>query len=216
VPKLARNSAEGSGVGVKGVWLWPLAAAFAFFPLFCGFAAAAEARSSGDESASADEPIPAEIVDEPAATIKMSDDEPMYQPSTLIIEVGQAVEWKNHGAVSHSVNDDPRRAQKPDDALLPPNADTFTSGNVLPGGSYRHTFLVPGRYRYFCLSHEIDKMIGEIIVKAQPAAISRHHRFVFSRPPQSTPEAKPHYLSRPWSELERARVIPNAGDEVGR
>jgi plastocyanin len=220
VPKLASNSVGGSGVGVKGGWLWPLAAAFACLPLFCSFSAVATAQSSSEQSASADEPIAAEIVGEPSATIKMGDDEPMYQPSSLIIETGQTVEWKNYGAVSHSVNDDPRKAQKPDDALLPVNADAFASGNVMPGGSYRHIFLVPGRYRYFCLSHEIDKMIGEIIVKPPPLSISKspppsissRHRFEFSRVPPPSAKSKPHLLSRPWSALERTRTLPNTAD----
>ena len=182
----------------------------------------ATAQSSGEQSASADEPIAAEIVGEPSATIKMGDDEPMYQPSSLIIQVGQTVEWKNYGVVSHSVNDDPRKAQKPDDALLPVNADAFSSGNVMPGGSYRHIFLVPGRYRYFCMSHEIDQMIGEIIVKPPPLSMSKspqpsissRHRFEFSRVPQPSAKPRPHLLSRPWSALERTRTFPNtAGGE---
>lgn len=209
--KLASNSAGGSGVGVKGAWLWPLAAAFAFIPVFCAYSAVAEAQSSAEQSVSADEPIRAEI--EPAATIKMADDDPMYQPSSLTIQAGQTVEWKNYGAVSHSVNDDPKKAQKADDMLLPPDADAFNSGNVMPGGSYRHVFLVPGKYRYFCLSHEMDKMIGEIIVKPPPPSISRHHRFAFTRPPQPADESKPHFFSRPQSEIERTRTTSTtAGD----
>jgi hypothetical protein len=35
----------------------------------------------------------------------------------------------------------------------------------MPGGRFRHTFTEPGRYRYFCPSHEADKMVGEVIVQ---------------------------------------------------
>jgi plastocyanin len=109
-------------------------------------------------------PPPAEIGG-PTAIIKMSDDSPMYQPSSIIIRAGQTVEWRNSGMVSHSVVDDPTKADKPDDVALPSGAKTFESGNVMPGGKFSHTFDKPGTYRYFCRSHEIDAMIGEIIVQ---------------------------------------------------
>jgi hypothetical protein len=38
----------------------------------------------------------------------------------------------------------------------------------MPGGLFRHTFNKPGKYRYFCLSHELDHMIGEITVRPRP------------------------------------------------
>jgi len=213
VLKLASNSVGGSGVGVKGLWFWPLAAVFAILLLV---RAVADAQRPGEQSASADQPIAAEVAGEPVATIKMNDDEPMYQPSSLIIEAGQVVEWKNYGVVSHSVNDDPKKAQKPDDALLPPNADAFNSGNVMPGHSYRHIFLVPGRYRYFCLSHEADKMIGEIIVKPPPPSISRHHRFAFTRPPQPSVQSTKQFSSEPWRALEQYQSPSTTVDSNGK
>ncbi len=105
----------------------------------------------------------------PIWIVKMNDDDPMYRPSTVEIQVGQTVEWQNDGQVSHSVTDDPERANQPADALLPAGVKPFTSGSVMPGGRFRHTFTQAGRYRYFCLTHEGDKMIGEIIVHPQPA-----------------------------------------------
>jgi len=102
-------------------------------------------------------------------TVQMNDDTPMYQPNRVVIESGQTLVWLNNGEVGHSVVDDPAKANTPEDALLPAGAKAFASGNVMPGGKYQHTFAVPGIYRYFCMSHEADKMIGEVIVKA-PAA----------------------------------------------
>src|SRR5271170_8407342 len=88
-----------------------------------------------DQSASVEAPPPmsAEIAGEPAITIKMSDDDPMYDPPRVVIQSGQIVEWKNSGDVSHSVTDDPTKAMKAEDALLPQYARPFFSGNVLPG-----------------------------------------------------------------------------------
>ena len=89
----------------------------------------------------------------------------MYDPPRLFVQVGRTVQWKNTGNVIHSINDDPRTAMKASDALLPSNAKPFLSGDVMPGATYKHTFTVPGRYRYFCTTHEKDKMIGEIVVE---------------------------------------------------
>jgi len=116
---------------------------------------------------SADDTLPGA----PVQIVKMNDNEPMYQPSNIRILVDQTVEWQNNGQVSHSVTDDPRRATNPMDALLPHDVQPFYSGNVMPGGSYRHSFTRPGRYRYFCVNHEVDNMVGEIIVVAPAAPV---------------------------------------------
>jgi plastocyanin len=105
----------------------------------------------------------------------MSDDVPMYRPGSIRIIAGQTVEWQNDGQVSHSAIDDPVRANQPGDALLPVGVAPFNSGNVMPGGRFRHTFSFPGRYRYFCLTHEGDRMVGEVIV--EPAQIPRQEHF---------------------------------------
>ncbi len=51
------------------------------------------------------------------------------------------------------------------DVALPVGAKPFNSGNLKPGQAYRHTFTVPGRYRYFCVPHEGAGMIGEVVVR---------------------------------------------------
>jgi plastocyanin len=129
----------------------------------------AEANPSGVPSATMADVRPA--VASPAMSmgipvIKMNDDDPMYQPNSIRIVAGQTVEWQNDGQVSHSVTDDASRATNPVDALLPQGVKPFNSGNVMPGGTFRHTFTKPGRYRYFCLTHEMDKMVGEVIVES--------------------------------------------------
>lgn len=131
------------------------------------------ANPSGEAPATSSATIPASFSESTSAApiriVKMNDDDPMYRPSTVEIIVGQTIEWQNDGQVSHSVTDDPARAKQPGDALLPSGITPFNSGNVMPGGRFRHTFTRPGRYRYFCLTHEGDKMIGQIIVQPQPA-----------------------------------------------
>jgi plastocyanin len=105
----------------------------------------------------------------PVKIIQMNDYMPMYRPDRTVITAGQTVEWRNDGQVSHSVVDNAREAAKPDDSLLPRGVHSFSSGNIMPGNTYRRTFTRPGRYRYFCASYELDGMVGEIIVKSRPA-----------------------------------------------
>src|SRR5689334_24171755 len=81
----------------------------------------------------------------PVWIVKMSDDDPMYRPSSIQINAGQTVEWENDGQVSRSVTDNPARAYQLNDVLLPALVTPFNSGNVLPGGRFRHTFTKPGR-----------------------------------------------------------------------
>ncbi|MBV8361335.1 MAG: hypothetical protein JO189_25870 [Deltaproteobacteria bacterium] len=133
----------------------------------------------------------------PAWIVKMNDDDPMYQPNTVQILVGQTVEWQNDGQVSHSVTDDPGRANQPGDALLPAGVKPFNSGNVMPGGRFRQTFTQPGRYRYFCLTHEGDKMVGEVIVQPQPAP-----------PPQRVATSRPAVASHP-------AIAPVTSSDIG-
>ena len=119
----------------------------------------------------ADSPAPSvhsSVPTSPVTVVQMSDDDPMYQPNSIIIVAGETVEWRNSGSVSHSVTDDPAHAGNQDDAARPTGAAPFNSGSVMPGGTFRHTFTVPGTYRYFCLSHEMDHMIGEITVRPPP------------------------------------------------
>jgi len=144
-----------------------LAGTALFVPVFASAAnanppdAPAVVRAASEDDSA---PITAEI-NGPTAVIEMNDDSPMYRPNSIMIRAGQTVEWHNSGEVSHSVVDDPTKADKPDDVALPSGAKAFASGNVMPGGKFRHTFVMPGTYRYFCISHEVDEMIGEIIVQ---------------------------------------------------
>jgi plastocyanin len=104
------------------------------------------------------------VVPKNPVIVEMQDDEPMYRPPKLTIRAGQTVEWKNIGTVMHSVSDDPVRASAHSDGSFPAGSKPFSSRGVMPGQSFRHTFTVPGTYHYFCLTHETDKMVGEITV----------------------------------------------------
>jgi plastocyanin len=100
----------------------------------------------------------------PAATVEMTDKPPMYHPMKVAIKVGDTVEWVNNAETLHSVTTDPDSAQKPSDVSSPPGAKPFDSGFMKPGMTFDYTFTVPGTYKYLCLPHEKDGMIGYVVV----------------------------------------------------
>jgi plastocyanin len=87
-----------------------------------------------------------------------------FQPDAVRIKAREAVEWRNRSLFTHTVTDDPTRASDAADAQLPEGAEPF-SAQVGPGEIYRHTFTVPGTYRYFCMPHESRGMHGQVIVE---------------------------------------------------
>lgn len=88
-----------------------------------------------------------------------------FEPKTITIKVGETIQWTNDSLVTHTVTADPSKAAFAKNVLLPPGADVFDSGDLLPDETYLHLFTVPGTYRYFCKPHESTGMSGEIIVE---------------------------------------------------
>ena len=87
-----------------------------------------------------------------------------FEPDTVTIHAGEAVEWINRSHFRHTVTDDPKMAGQAEDAALPAGAEAFSSQEIPPAGSYRRTLSVPGTYRYFCMPHEGIGMLGKIVV----------------------------------------------------
>jgi plastocyanin len=107
---------------------------------------------------------PAIIYAAPAVVVKMTDKPPKFMPLKVMVKVGQTVEWINNAQTLHSVTTDADSAQKPTDVSSPPGAKPFDSGFMKPGATFDYTFTVPGTYKYLCLPHEKDGMIGWVIV----------------------------------------------------
>ncbi|MCH8812352.1 MAG: hypothetical protein IID07_11005 [Gemmatimonadetes bacterium] len=101
---------------------------------------------------------------EVAAEVAMNN-QLMYVPAAVTISVGQAVRWRNPSAVVHTVTADPSKAMQAANVRLPAGVDAFDSGDIGPGGSFTWTFTEPGEYRYVCIPHEGDAMVGTIIVR---------------------------------------------------
>jgi plastocyanin len=189
---LAINSARGPGVSTR--WLTHLFCAIpALLFLLLPTTASPQTTVDGVQASIAPPGSMASPGSAPVKIVQMNDDAPMYDPSNIVITAGQTVEWHNNGQVSHSVVDDAKRAAKPDDSLIPNGVDTFSSGGIMPGGTYKHTFKVPGRYRYFCASHELDDMVGEVTVR--PAEPGEEIEISQAKPEQSTSREGRHTMS---------------------
>lgn len=94
-----------------------------------------------------------------AAVVTMTDSFE-FDPRAVTIHAGEAVEWRNASRFKHSVAADPKLGN----AALPPGAQPFASGDLAPGASFRQVLSVPGKYRYFCTSHEGVGMTGTVTV----------------------------------------------------
>ena len=87
-----------------------------------------------------------------------------FTPTEITIKAGDTVEWRNIGLIPHTVTADPKRAPSSRNIELPDGAESFDSGWVTTGQSFRYTFSEPGVYRYICLPHEQARMVGAVIV----------------------------------------------------
>jgi plastocyanin len=126
----------------------------------CSKSTPQKASASSQASQPADPPA-----SQPAVVVKMTSGM-SFDPSTITIQEGQTVEWRNESQVSHTVTNDPARASNPKDVSLPPGAGPFDSGSIPPGKTFSHVFTVPGAYRYVCVPHESMGMTGVVEVKS--------------------------------------------------
>jgi plastocyanin len=73
---------------------------------------------------------------------------PKYAPREIKIKAGDTVVWVNDDEKDHTVTADD---------------DSFDSGNLGDGKSFRHTFKKAGKYKYHCEYHPRDK--GVVVVE---------------------------------------------------
>lgn len=123
-------------------WAW--AVFVAIFLAGCGFGGVAHKAPSKD-------------VD---AIVKMGFMD--FQPNLVTVRRGDTVEWRNTSVVMHTVTGDPQKAGRPGLASVPSGASPFNSGNLKAGRIFKHTFTVPGTYKYYCEIH--DGMTGTVVV----------------------------------------------------
>jgi len=99
-----------------------------------------------------------------------------FRPTTLTVDVGDTVVWKNTSKQGHTVT--AYEDDIPDDAAYFATGDFDSQsaaedawvggagGRLAQGETYRHTFEVPGDHRYYCIPHEEIGMAGVITVES--------------------------------------------------
>lgn len=97
--------------------------------------------------------------------IEIFDKPAIFRPEHPKIKVGQTVRWVNKGDTVHTVTADPSQAPDPTWVSVPPGSQELDSGYMSPGDSFSYEFKVPGTYRYFCLTHEMEGMRGQVDVE---------------------------------------------------
>jgi plastocyanin len=107
-------------------------------------------------------PVPPPI-DSPTRIVEINGQHAFHPPRITIVQ-GESIRWINTSGIVHTVTLDPGLARDPRSVQVPPGATPFNSGDIPPGGSFARTFVVPGLYRYFCIPHEMQGMVGEIEV----------------------------------------------------
>jgi copper-containing nitrite reductase len=88
-----------------------------------------------------------------------------FIPATITINAGEQVVWKNTSTYYHNVVDDPARVISRAHIGFPSGGAPFGSPVLQPGTSFYHVFDKPGTYRYVCVFHEGNGMIGTVIVR---------------------------------------------------
>lgn len=89
-----------------------------------------------------------------------------FVPAQAEARVGQTVEWRNTSFFTHTATCDPAKAHDRNHVSLPAAAAPFDSGRIPAGEIWRRSFTTPGTYRYVCLPHEDEGMLGTLIVRA--------------------------------------------------
>src|SRR5450756_3230161 len=69
-----------------------------------------------------------------------------FDPQELTVTAGTEVTFKNEDSVTHTFT-----------------GTDFDSGDIQPGGEFKHTFATAGSYDYHCSIH--PSMTGKIVVK---------------------------------------------------
>ena len=97
-----------------------------------------------------------------------------YAPKRIEVEQGTTVTWENTGSIGHTIT--AYEDDIPDDAdywasggfdsqqAAVDGYETDQGGNVEAGGSYEYTFETKGEYKYYCIPHEINGMVGYVKV----------------------------------------------------
>merc|ERR1712003_51352 len=98
-----------------------------------------------------------------AASVKLGSDSGglVFEPSTVTINKGESVTWKNNAGFPHNIMFDE------DEIPAGANADALSHEDYLnaPGETATSKFDVAGTYSYYCEPHQGAGMQGKVVVK---------------------------------------------------
>ena len=112
----------------------------------------------------------------------------LFSPSTVTVDAGTAVRWRNNDSREHTVSASNR---------------SFDSGIMAVGATFTKVFSTPGTYAYLCLIH--PDMTGTIAVRGAAGATP-------PPPPPPTPTPRPTPISPPAPGTGTVRVVDFAFD----
>jgi len=113
-------------------------------------APAASTRPAASTSARPTTATPAATATVDERTVLVQLGEHFFDPSAIKVKVGTTVTWRNNGQQTHDVH---------------AYDGSFNSPPLGPGNTFTFTFTKPGLYRYYCIPHEGDGMIGQVQVE---------------------------------------------------
>jgi plastocyanin len=122
------------------------------FTSACASAGAPAASTHPAASASArpttTTPAATATVDDKTVLVQLG--EHFFDPSAIKVKVGTTVTWRNNGQQTHDLH---------------AYDGSFNSPPLGPGNTFTFTFTKPGLFRYYCIPHEGDGMIGQVQVE---------------------------------------------------
>lgn len=107
----------------------------------------------------------------PSDTVVEMTSEQRFEPDELTVSVGEKVIWANGTSESHTVtayqDEFPSGAKYfANGATSEDDARADLAGQLIaPDDRFEWTFEEPGTYRYFCIPHEGQGMVGSIVVE---------------------------------------------------
>jgi plastocyanin len=147
------------------------------------------------------DPIVERPLEQEVAITEENPDDPTtwgFQPADVVIQAGTTVIWRNNGKSVHTVSADDK---------------SFESGDIPPGGTWKHTFDTPGAFAYHCSPHPWMK--GQIRIVAPgsdpppPAVPQSEHADHQAQPVHRAAGAPPERVGRGPVRHEVAIVEPN-------
>ncbi len=155
-------------VAAASAWIWTtMLVAVVFFAAASGRTAYSASDIPSAQAIDIDElfaPRPVVDIPEDAIIIDMND-ERQFLPRIITIDVGLTIVWRNIGFIGHTVTARSGSTEDEDLSKVPDGAEPFDSGWVRDGEVFIRTFTTPGLYRYACLPHLRDEMLGTIVVQ---------------------------------------------------